>query len=95
VKKIESLAEILKDCFPMINTADTKTKEPLAHHGPNSGLAKTNKASEREMSCHTSSAPFVLPHYTRIVVPQFQDILVEMCHEVEVSSPSFINSLVA
>ncbi len=36
----------------------------LPHHGPNSGLAKTKKASEREMNCHSSSSPFVLPHYT-------------------------------
>jgi hypothetical protein len=36
----------------------------LPHHGPNSGLAKTNKTSERDMSCHSSSSPFVLPHYT-------------------------------
>jgi hypothetical protein len=35
----------------------------LPHHGPNSGLAETNKASEREMKCHSSSSPFVLPHY--------------------------------
>ncbi len=36
----------------------------LPHHGPNSGVAKTNKASEREMNCLSSSSPFVLPHYT-------------------------------
>ncbi len=42
----------------------------LPHHGPNSGLVKTGKASERDMSCHCSSSPFVLPHYTRIVVPK-------------------------
>ena len=35
----------------------------LPHHGPNSGLAKTSKASEREMNCHSSSSPFVLPTY--------------------------------
>ena len=62
----------------------------LPHHGPNSGLAKTNKASERDMNCHSSSSHFVFPH-TRIVVPQFQNSLVEMCHEAEVGSPSFIN----
>ncbi len=32
--------------------------------------------------------------HTRTVVPQFQNSLVEMCHEAEVSLPSFINSLV-
>jgi hypothetical protein len=83
----------------MINTVDTKTKEPLAHHGPNSGLVETNKASEWEMNCH-SSPQFLLTFcfaalHTRIVVPQFQDILVEMCHEAEVSSLSFINSFAA
>jgi hypothetical protein len=36
----------------------------LPHHGPNSGLAKKNKASEREMHCHSSSLPCVLPHYS-------------------------------
>jgi hypothetical protein len=36
----------------------------LPHHEPNSGLAKTKKASEREMNCHSSSSPFVLPHCT-------------------------------
>jgi hypothetical protein len=36
----------------------------LPHHGPNSGLAKTIKAPERDMKCHNSSPPFVLPHYT-------------------------------
>jgi hypothetical protein len=36
----------------------------LPHRGPNSGLAETNKASEREMKCHTSSSPFVLPPST-------------------------------
>jgi hypothetical protein len=41
-------------------------RQPVAlpHHGPNSGLVKTNKASEREMNCHSSSSPFVLPYYT-------------------------------
>ncbi len=68
----------------------------LPHHGPNSGLAKTNKASEREMNCHSSSSPFCLATLrTRIVAPQFQNNQVEMCHETKVSSPSFINSLVA
>jgi hypothetical protein len=33
----------------------------LPHHGPNSGLAKT---TEREMKCHSSFSPFILPHYT-------------------------------
>jgi hypothetical protein len=37
----------------------------LPHHGPNSGLAKTNKASERDMNRRiSSSSPFVLPPYT-------------------------------
>jgi hypothetical protein len=36
----------------------------LPHHGPNSGLAKTNKAPERGMKFHSCSSPFVLPHYT-------------------------------
>jgi hypothetical protein len=32
---------------------------------------------------------------TRTVVPQFQNSLVEMCREAEVSSPSFVKGLVA
>jgi hypothetical protein len=36
----------------------------LPHHGPNSGLAKTNKALERDMNCHSSSSLFVLSQYT-------------------------------
>jgi hypothetical protein len=32
----------------------------LPHHAPNSGLAETNKASERDMNCHSSSSPIVL-----------------------------------
>ncbi len=66
--------------------SSTAPQQPvvLPHHGPNSGLAKTNKASERDMNCHSSSSPFVFP-YTRIVVPQFQNSLMEMCHEAEVA----------
>jgi hypothetical protein len=48
------------------------------------------------MNCHSSSSPFCFATlYTRKVVPQFQNSLVEMCHEAEVSSPSFLNSLAA
>ena len=36
----------------------------LPHHGPNSGLAKTKKALEKELNCHSSSLPFVLLHCT-------------------------------
>jgi hypothetical protein len=36
----------------------------LPHHSPDSGLAKTYKASEREMNFHSSASSFVLPHYT-------------------------------
>ncbi len=68
----------------------------LPHHGPNSGLAKTSKAPNRnEMSQFLLTFSFATLH-TRTVVPQFQHSLVEMCHEAEVSSPSaVINSRVA
>jgi hypothetical protein len=87
-----------KTLLPKNYQASTPVRQyvVLPHHGPNSGLTKTNKASEREMNCHGFFPPFVLPHTnTRKVVPQFQNSLVEMCHEAEVSSPSFRNSLVA
>jgi hypothetical protein len=87
-----------KILLPKKYQASTAPQQPVVfpHHGPNSGLAKTNKASERKIHCHSSYSTlcFATPH-TRIVVPQFQNSVVEMCHEAEVSSPSFINSLVA
>jgi hypothetical protein len=80
-----------KILLPKKYQASAAPQQPvfLPHHGPNSGLAKTNKASEREMNCHSSSSPFFLPH-TNIVVPQFQNSLVEMYHAAEVGSPSYI-----
>ncbi len=59
-------------------------------------FSNTNKASERVMNCHGSflTCCFATLH-TRIVVPQFENSLMEMCHEAEVGSPFFINSLVA
>ena len=46
--------------------SSTAPQQPvvLPHHGPNSGLAKTKKASEKELNCHSSSSPFVLLHCT-------------------------------
>jgi hypothetical protein len=65
----EKNVDIWRKCFwsRQGSTGLTATQQlvvVLPHHGPNSGLAKTNKASEREMNCHSSSSPFVLPHYT-------------------------------
>jgi hypothetical protein len=77
--------------------ASTAPQQPvvLPRHGQNSGVAKTNKASGRDMDCQFLLTFFFFATHTRIVVPQFQNSLVEMCHEAEVSSPSFINSLLA
>jgi hypothetical protein len=47
-----------------LSTRSIHKKGALPHHGPSSGLAKTNKALERKMNCHRPSLPFVLPHHT-------------------------------
>ncbi len=43
--------------------ASTALVVVLPHHGPNSGLAKTNKASERDIHCHRPSSLFVLANH--------------------------------
>jgi hypothetical protein len=57
---------LLPKKYQASHQASTERQQPIAlpHHAPNSGLAKTNKASDREMNCHSSSSPFVSPHFT-------------------------------
>jgi hypothetical protein len=77
--------------------ASTARQQPFAlpHHGPNSGLAKTNKASRRERNELPQFRLIFCFATLQIVVPQFQNSLLEICHEAEVSSSFFIKSLVA
>jgi hypothetical protein len=68
----------------------TRNKGALPHHGPSSGLAKTNKASEQNESPSFFPTLFSATLHTRLVVPQFQNSLVEIFHEAEVYSPCFL-----
>ena len=53
---------------------------------------KQSLGERNELSWFFLTCCFAALH-TRIVVPQFENSLMEMCREAEVSSPSFITSL--
>jgi hypothetical protein len=68
----------------------------LPHHEPNSGLAKTKKSLGEGNALPQFLLTFCFATlHTRIVVPDYQNSLVEICHEAEVSSPSFVNRIAA
>jgi hypothetical protein len=81
----------------IVSTRSIRKKGALPHHGPSSGLAKTNKASEREMNCHNSSSSFVLPHYTHEkLFLNFKIVWWKYFMRLRlVHLASFVNSLVA